>query len=162
MSSDRPGVRQAAAGLLAGLLFGAGLALGGMTDPAVVLGFLDVAGDWNPSLIGVMGGAVVVTFVGYRLVLRGGRPLLAAWFARPARTRPDAALLAGAALFGVGWGLAGYCPGPALAALPSGWSGTALCVAGMLAGLGGVRVWRSRSGQAGELSSTRTTSSAAR
>jgi uncharacterized membrane protein YedE/YeeE len=145
MSSEpaRAVLPRALVGLLAGLLFGAGLALGGMTDPAVVQGFLDVAGDWNPALLGVMGGAVVA-FLGYRIVFRTGRPTLAASFAEPPRRRPDAALLLGAGVFGIGWGLAGYCPGPALAALPAALPGTALFVAAMLAGLGAVRFWRSR------------------
>jgi len=121
--------------LAAGLLFGAGLALGGMTDPSVVLGFLDVAGAWNPTLVFVMGGALAVTFIGYRLVLRRARPLLAARFALPTTSALDARLLGGAALFGAGWGLAGYCPGPAIAALPAAHAGTAVFVLAMLAGL---------------------------
>lgn len=121
--------------LIAGLLFGAGLALGGMTDPAVVLGFLDVAGAWNPTLAFVMGGALAVTFAGYRLTLRRARPLLAECFSLPTARAIDARLLGGAALFGVGWGLAGYCPGPALASLPALHAGTAVFVLAMLAGL---------------------------
>ena len=121
--------------LAAGLLFGAGLALGGMTDPAVVLGFLDVAGAWNPALAFVMGGALAVTFVGYRLVLCRAGPLLAGRFSLPTAHAIDARLLGGAALFGVGWGLAGYCPGPALASLPAAHLGTAVFVLAMLAGL---------------------------
>jgi len=121
--------------LAAGLLFGAGLALGGMTDPAVVLGFLDVAGAWNPALAFVMGGALAVTFVGYRLVFRRARPLLADAFALPRTHAVDAHLLGGAALFGAGWGLAGYCPGPAIASLPAAHLGTAAFVLAMLAGL---------------------------
>jgi uncharacterized membrane protein YedE/YeeE len=121
--------------LAAGLLFGAGLALGGMTDPAVVLGFLDVAGAWNPTLAFVMGGALAVTFVGYRLVFRRAGPLLDGRFALPTAHAIDARLLGGAALFGAGWGLAGYCPGPALASLPAAHLGTAVFVLAMLAGL---------------------------
>ncbi len=142
MSSSARGLWQALAGLAAGLLFGGGLAFGGMTDPAVVQGFLDIAGDWNPSLIGVMGAAVVVSFIGYRLVRRGPRPWLAPAFHLPHEYNVDAALLLGAALFGAGWGLAGYCPGPALAALPALLPGTAQFVLAMLAGLGLVRLWR--------------------
>ena len=121
--------------LAAGLLFGAGLALGGMTDPAVVLGFLDVAGAWNPALAFVMGGALAVTFVGYRLAFRRAGPLLAGRFSLPTADAIDARLLGGAALFGAGWGLAGYCPGPALASLPAAHPGTAVFVLAMLAGL---------------------------
>jgi hypothetical protein len=135
---------RAVVALFAGLLFGEGLAFGGMTDPAVVLGFLDVTGDWNPALLGVLGGAVVVAFVGFQIVSLNRRPLLANAYEAPTRWRIDPPLLIGAALFGVGWGLAGYCPGPALASLPAAIPGTALFVVGMLAGLGAVRAWRAR------------------
>ena len=130
------------AGLVTGLVFGIGLALSGMTDPAVVLGFLDLAGAWNPTLMFVMGGAVVVTFVGYRLVLGRKAPLLADRFGLPTATRLDLPLLGGAALFGIGWGLAGYCPGPALASLGAGQAGTLVFVAAMLAGMLGIRLLR--------------------
>ncbi|HZY33614.1 MAG TPA: DUF6691 family protein, partial [Rhodanobacter sp.] len=98
----------------AGLLFGLGLSLGGMTQPAVVLGFLDIFGAWDPRLVFVMAGAVLTTAVGYRLVLRRPRPLLAERFQWPTSRRIDVRLVGGAALFGIGWGIAGYCPGPAL------------------------------------------------
>ncbi|GAB2788848.1 YeeE/YedE family protein [Halomonas shantousis] len=104
-------------GYLAGLLFGLGLAIGGMTDPARVLGFLDVAGAWDPTLMFVLGGAVATTFVGYRWMLRQPHPLFAGAFQWPTRRDLDARLLGGAALFGIGWGLSGYCPGPAFASL---------------------------------------------
>ena len=97
-------------GLIAGLLFGGGLALGGMTDPAVVLGFLDITGAWNPALLAVMALAVPVTLVGYRLLRRMKAPLFDARFAWPDTTAIDTRLLGGAALFGIGWGLSGYCP----------------------------------------------------
>lgn len=106
------------AGYLAGLLFGLGLAISGMTDPARVIGFLDVTGAWDPTLIFVLGAAVVTTFIGYRLVWRRATPLLAGRFQLPSRRDLDARLLGGAALFGIGWGLSGYCPGPAVASLP--------------------------------------------
>jgi uncharacterized membrane protein YedE/YeeE len=102
-----------------GALFGVGLALSGMTNPSTVLGFLDVAGRWNPSLMFVMAGAVGVHALLAPLVLRRSRPLFATAFARPKSQRIDGDLIAGAAIFGVGWGLAGYCPGPALVSLPS-------------------------------------------
>ncbi|MCK0751837.1 DUF6691 family protein [Chromohalobacter japonicus] len=105
------------AGYLAGLLFGLGLAISGMTDPARVIGFLDVAGDWDPTLVFVLGGAVVTTFIGYRLVWRHQTPLFESRFQLPTRRDLDIRLLGGAALFGIGWGLSGYCPGPAVASL---------------------------------------------
>ncbi|MEC9482428.1 MAG: DUF6691 family protein [Halomonas sp.] len=104
-------------GYLVGLLFGLGLAIGGMTDPARVLNFLDVFGSWDPTLMFVLGGAVVTTFIGYRLVLRRSHPFLAQTFQLPTRRDLDGRLIGGAALFGVGWGLSGYCPGPAFASI---------------------------------------------
>lgn len=109
---------KALAGYLAGLLFGLGLAISGMTDPARVIGFLDVAGAWDPTLIFVLGGAVITTFIGYRFVWRRRAPLLETRFQLPTRRDLDARLLGGAALFGIGWALSGYCPGPAVASLP--------------------------------------------
>lgn len=130
--------------LAAGLLFGLGLAVGGMTDPQRVLGFLDVAGAWDPTLLGVMGGAVVTTFIGYRLVWRMGKPKLDARFLIPTRRDLDGQLLVGAALFGIGWGMSGYCPGPAVASV----SGLTLPLAGFLAatvtGWWVARWWASR------------------
>lgn len=122
--------------LVAGLVFGIGLALGGMTQPAVVLGFLDVFGDWNPQLLFVMAGAVVTTAIGYRLVCGCARPLLESQFRLPTLRSLDWRLLIGAAVFGVGWGIAGYCPGPALASLTAGAPGLLLFVACMVAGWG--------------------------
>ena len=119
---------------LAGVLFGVGLALGGMTQPAVVIGFLDIFGAWNPRLVFVMGGAVVTTAIGYRLVLRRTQPLLAPAFELPTARRFDARLVGGAALFGIGWGIAGYCPGPALASLGGGAPPVLLLVATMVLG----------------------------
>nr|WP_273422461.1 DUF6691 family protein [Halomonas sp.] len=106
-----------AVGYIAGLLFGLGLAVSGMTDPARVLGFLDIAGAWDPTLLFVLGAAVGTTFVGYRLVFARGTPLFSAKFQLPTKQELDAKLLGGAALFGVGWGLSGYCPGPAIASI---------------------------------------------
>jgi uncharacterized membrane protein YedE/YeeE len=128
-------MRDIAAGLLAGLLFGFGLCLSGMTDPAVVRGFLDVAGDWNPSLLFVMAAGVTVTFLGYRLLLPKSRPLWAPGFSLPTATAIDAPLLSGAVIFGVGWGLAGYCPGPAVVSLASGRSAIFIFVLAMLSGM---------------------------
>lgn len=102
------------AALLSGVLFGLGLAISGMTDPNVVIGFLDLFGDFNPALMFVLGGAVGTTLVAFRFVLRRPSPVLADGFQLPTRKDIDARLLIGAGLFGIGWGLAGYCPGPAL------------------------------------------------
>ena len=101
----------------AGLLFGLGLAISGMTDPARVLGFLDIAGEWDPTLAFVLGGAVITTFIGYRLVLRRSSPFFGDKFHLPTKRELDSRLLGGAALFGIGWGLSGYCPGPAIASV---------------------------------------------
>ncbi|HWU77807.1 MAG TPA: DUF6691 family protein [Rhodanobacter sp.] len=120
--------------LLSGLLFGFGLSLGGMTQPAVVLGFLDIFGHWDPRLVFVMAGAVLTTAIGYRLVLRRQRPMLEPAFQLPTTRRVDARLLGGAALFGIGWGIAGYCPGPALASLGGGATSLLVLVACMVAG----------------------------
>jgi uncharacterized membrane protein YedE/YeeE len=109
--------RFALAALAAGALFGVGLAMSGMTDPRRVLGFLDVAGDFDPALLFVLGGAVATTMLLFRFVLRRGSPVLAPRFQLPGVARVDRKLLGGAALFGIGWGIAGYCPGPALAGL---------------------------------------------
>ena len=122
-----------------GLIFGLGLIVAGMSDPAKVLGFLDLgaipAGGWDPSLLFVMAGGVGVTLIGYRLVLRRARPVLAERFVLPTATRPDARLISGAALFGVGWGLAGFCPGPSLVATLTGGTGALVFIAAMLAGM---------------------------
>ena len=121
--------------LLCGLVFGVGLAASGMTDTAKVLGFLDLFGQWVPDLAFVMGGAVCVTLVAFRFVLRRERPILASSFSLPQKTTLDRELLAGAAIFGIGWGLYGYCPGPALSALVYlDWK-TAVFVVAMICGM---------------------------
>lgn len=112
-------MRAAAVAFLMGVLFAAGLALAGMTDPAKVIAFLDVRGAWDPSLAFVMGGAVGVTFFAFPAILRRGKPVLEPRFLLPKAASVDARLVAGASLFGVGWGLSGLCPGPALVALVS-------------------------------------------
>lgn len=122
-----------------GLLFGVGLVISGMSDPAKVLNFLDVFGTWDPSLIFVMGGAVVTAFIGYRLVFARQRPILEPAFNVPARTEIDTPLLAGAAIFGIGWGLAGLCPGPAFTAIYSGTASIAVFLAAMLVGIAAAR-----------------------
>ena len=104
--------------LIAGLLFGAGLAASGMTDTRKVIGFLDIFGNWDPDLIFVMGAAVITTFIGYKLVLgRDSGPLFVSHFSLPTKSDLDKKLIIGAAIFGLGWGLYGYCPGPAIASL---------------------------------------------
>lgn len=118
-----------------GLLFGVGLVVSGMADPAKVLNFLDLFGTWDPSLVFVMGGAVAVAFVGYRLVLGRGEPIVGGRFHLPTRNDIDARVIAGPAIFGVGWGLGGFCPGPALTALGLGAPGTLVFVPAMIVGM---------------------------
>lgn len=120
---------------LIGLLFGVGIAISGMANPAKVLNFFDVAGAWDPSLIFVMGGAVVVAFIGYRIVLRRPAPIIDAKFHLPDNPRIDARLLGGSALFGVGWGIAGFCPGGALPALGTGRIEVIAFVAALIGGI---------------------------
>jgi uncharacterized protein len=122
-------------GFLTGLVFGIGLVISGMANPAKVLNFLDVAGAWDPSLAFVMAGAAAVTFIGYRVVSRQSGPVLDDSFDTPDRTTIDRPLVAGAAIFGIGWGIGGYCPGPALTALPLLAPGTLIFVPAMLLGL---------------------------
>lgn len=122
-------------GLVSGLIFGLGLVISGMANPAKVLNFLDLFGTWDPSLAFVMGSAVFVTFLGYRLVWRKSEPLCGSRFELPTRSDPDTRLLAGAAVFGIGWGLGGFCPGPALTAISLAAPGTLVFVPAMLAGM---------------------------
>ena len=121
--------------LLAGIVFGLGLIVSGMANPAKVLGFLDVAGAWDPSLMLVMAGAVGVAFFALRVARRRPRSLLGAEMRLPGAQRVDARLAAGAALFGVGWGMAGLCPGPALLGVGMGQPRVLLFVLAMLAGM---------------------------
>ena len=121
--------------LISGMLFGLGLTLSGMSDPAKVLGFLDITGAWIPDLIFVMGGAVVVTFVLTPWVMRREAPLLASAFTLPLKQALDRRLIGGAMLFGIGWGLSGYCPGPALVSLLYGYESTLIFCAAMFAGM---------------------------
>jgi uncharacterized membrane protein YedE/YeeE len=120
---------------LIGLMFGIGIVVSGMANPAKVLNFFDVAGPWDPSLAFVMGGAVIVAFLGYRVVLRRPAPLLDAKFHLPDNPRIDARLLGGSALFGVGWGIAGFCPGGALPALGTGRIEVLAFTAALIAGI---------------------------
>lgn len=102
---------------LIGLIFGVGISISGMANPAKVVNFFDIAGTWDPSLAFVMGGALIVAFVGYRLVLARPAPMMQATFALPTNTKLDARLIGGSAVFGIGWGIAGFCPGGALPAV---------------------------------------------
>jgi uncharacterized membrane protein YedE/YeeE len=125
--------------LVIGLIFGLGLILSGMSNPAKVLNFLDIggipAGTWDASLAFVMAGAIAVTFGGFRLVLRRARPFLAERFHLPVISDLDPRIVAGPAIFGIGWGLAGFCPGPALTALGFGSASAFIFVGAMFAGM---------------------------
>jgi hypothetical protein len=123
-----------AAGVL-GVVFGAGLAIAGMTNPAKVLAFLDVFGRWDPTLAFVMGSALAVSALGFALARRSPRPWLGEVFAIPTRSDIDVELIGGAALFGVGWGLVGLCPGPAIASLSRGSGEIYVFAAAMIAGV---------------------------
>ncbi|MBR0752999.1 YeeE/YedE family protein [Bradyrhizobium jicamae] len=131
-----------------GLVFGGGLLVSGMSNPAKVLNFLDLAairtGSWDPSLMFVMLGAVATAFIGYRLVLKRPRPLLAESFQLPTKSDLDQRIIAGPAIFGIGWGLAGFCPGPAFVALGYGTSASVLFVIAMLIGMAGARMLAER------------------
>lgn len=105
---------------LIGLVFGIGIAISGMANPAKVLNFFDIAGTWDPSLAFVMGGALITTFIGYKLVFGRARPVMGDSFQVPTNRALDARLLGGAAVFGIGWGIAGFCPGGAIPALGTG------------------------------------------
>ena len=133
--------------LAAGAVFGLGLSLSGMLDPARVRGFLDVAGAWDPSLAFVLGGAVAVALAGMVLLRRMRRPAFDDVFHLPATSPIDRRLVLGSAIFGVGWGMAGFCPGPALASLSLGLAPVVLFVIAMLAGMRlHDRVWLRRTG----------------
>lgn len=134
-------------GFLSGLIFGLGLIISGMANPAKVLNFLDIFGAWDPSLAFVMGGASVTAFIGYRLAWRQNRPALMPSFAIPTAKDIDGNLLTGAALFGIGWGIGGFCPGPAWTALTIGAPGTLIFVPAMLIGITLGRVLKSKTFQ---------------
>lgn len=130
--------------LLAGAIFGVGLILSGMADPAKVLGFLDLAGAWDPSLAFVMGGAILVGAVAFAFARRRTVSLLGLQMRIPTATRPDRRLVGGSLLFGIGWGIAGFCPGPALVALGMGEQKAMVFVVAMLAGMGLFELWERR------------------
>ncbi len=137
------------ASLLAGLVFGLGLIVSGMANPAKVLGFLDVAGRWDPSLALVMGGAVAVGLVSFVVAHRRTVSFLGAQMRLPAAQNVDRRLVGGGLVFGIGWGVAGFCPGPALVALGMGEAKALVFVAAMLAGMA-IFEWLERGKRAGE------------
>jgi uncharacterized protein len=136
-----------------GLIFGLGLIVSGMSDPAKVLNFLDFAaigaGTWDASLAFVMAGAIAVTFAGFKLALKRSQPILAEKFHLPTREGIDARVIAGPAIFGVGWGLAGFCPGPAITALGFGTKAAVIFVVAMLAGMWLARFIANRASMSG-------------
>lgn len=127
--------KNAVAALMVGFIFAIGLGLSGMTQPGKVVGFLDLFGAWDPSLLFVMAGAVMVHFVTYRLIRKRSSPLFSAEWHVPTKKDVTPALVAGSFLFGVGWALAGYCPGPAVTSLASFGGRPAIFVASMLVGM---------------------------
>ena len=125
-----------------GLIFGTGIAISGMANPAKVLNFYDVAGTWDPSLLLVMGSALAITAVGYRFVLRRDKPVCETRFHLPTSRKLDAPLITGSALFGIGWGISGFCPGGAIPALGLGETSAWVFVGSMLAGIFAARTVR--------------------
>lgn len=132
--------------LIIGLVFGSGIALSGMANPAKVLNFFDFAGTWDPSLAFVMGGALIVTTIGYAVVLRRDAPVFDRSFHLPARRDLDVPLIAGSAIFGIGWGITGFCPGGAIPALGLGHGDAWLFVGSMVGGIALARLARHRLG----------------
>lgn len=120
--------------LLSGLLFGAGLTISGMVNPAKILNFLDLSGQFDATLVFVMGSGLIVTTIGYQLIFRRGKPFFDNQFHLPTATGIDAKLIGGAVLFGLGWGLSGFCPGPAIASLVFGYQQSFIFVAAMIVG----------------------------
>jgi hypothetical protein len=127
---------------ITGLIFGIGLIISGMTNPAKIIDFLDITGQWDPSLLLVMLGAVSITFFAFRFVERKSVSLLGDNIQLPKKTGLDKPLILGAVLFGIGWGLAGYCPGPALASLSSGLLPPVLFVLTMITGMGVFEIYK--------------------
>lgn len=135
-------MRKTFVALLIGAFFGAGISLSGMANPAKVLNFFDIAGNWDPSLIFVMAGALLVTFIGYFFVLKRPKPVLDASFHLPTSRKIDMPLIAGSATFGIGWGIAGFCPGGAIPALGLGEPSAWIFVAAMMVGIAAARMAR--------------------
>jgi hypothetical protein len=138
------GAMVALTSFVCGLIFGIGLLISGMTQPAKVLAFIDVFGQWDPTLAFVMAGAVAASSVGYALARRNKRPIIAARHLWPTRTDIDWPLVVGSALFGIGWGLVGLCPGPAVVNLATLSPRVIVFVMAMIAGMTAQDVWRSR------------------
>jgi uncharacterized protein len=120
--------------LISGLLFGAGLAISAMVNPAKILNFLDLFGQFDATLIFVMGSGLIVATIGYQLIFKRGKPFFESQFHLPTETTIDAKLVGGAALFGIGWGMSGFCPGPAIASLVFGYQQSFIFVAAMIVG----------------------------
>ncbi|WP_049734939.1 YeeE/YedE family protein [Rhizobium ecuadorense] len=138
-------LRRSSAAFASGIVFGFGLSLSGMLDPVRVQGFLDIFGAWDPSLAFVLGGAVIVTFIGVQAMKRMTHPAFDDSFHVPENREIDAPLVVGSTLFGLGWGIGGFCPGPAVASLSIGLPQTVLLVAAMLVGMTlHDRVWNRR------------------
>ncbi len=135
---------QVISALLLGLLFGTGILISGMGNPAKVLNFFDFAGSWDPSLAFVMAGGLLVNAIGYRLVLKREKPILLSEFSLPSKWPIDVYLIAGSAVFGIGWGLSGFCPGGLLPVLTIGRSEPWTFLAGLLAGIAAARMLRTR------------------
>jgi uncharacterized membrane protein YedE/YeeE len=129
---------------LIGLVFGIGISISGMANPAKVINFFDFAGIWDPSLAFVMGGAVIVAFFGYRYVLKAPTPFSGTKFHLPTNRDLDVKLLGGSAVFGVGWGIAGFCPGGALPAIGTGRIEVFVFVGAMLAGIAAAKMLQAR------------------
>ena len=121
--------------LISGLLFGAGVTISGMVNPMKVLNFMDISGQWDGTLIFVMGAGLAVTLTGYQIIFKRQAPLFEPSFKLPLKKSIDAKLLAGAALFGLGWGISGFCPGPAVASVVFGWTESLTFVIAMAAGM---------------------------
>jgi uncharacterized protein len=126
--------------LLSGLLFGAGLTISGMVNPAKILNFLDLTGQFDATLIFVMGAGLIVTTIGYQLIFKRGKPFFDGKFHLPTSEIIDVKLIGGAAMFGMGWGLSGFCPGPAIASLVFGYQQSIIFVAAMIVGTLLVRI----------------------
>lgn len=137
-------LRQNSLAAIAGVLFGVGLGFAQMIDPQRVIGFLDITGNWDPTLAFVMGGAVLVTLVTFQVILRRPHPLFAERFFVPTRKDLDRPLIVGAILFGIGWGIGGYCPGPAIASLSLGTWNPVWFVLAMVIGSRTYQWWSNR------------------
>lgn len=141
-------MKQVVAALISGLIFGAGIVISGMANPAKILNFFDFFGTWDPSLAFVMGGALVVTAFGYQAILKQKAPVLDTCFHLPTRRTLDARLLGGAAVFGVGWGIAGFCPGGSIPALGLGKLEALVFVGAMVVGIALARLFSQMKAQA--------------